>query len=861
MNNSRIRTRLDVSVASSDGSLLTTPLSLVVNTATESLYNDVYEMAANKPITFYQPSTSTEDKRIPYGVKTEAMSSLSFQQRRHILASRIARHIKSISHVSALVASNLPTSGTESSTSVVSSKPNIYTMAQIPPENELSQVTQLASKALEHVRTSWASADIAQDALYFHHDSLWKMRAHPHDILGAMDVYLKGRWGDMSRDARLEDKYLDSQERSYTKTELQERFRSAVRRKLVLGEIGYHEQKHEEKKTNFRWNVALEQDGTVVHLHHGEPRMEGAQKVYPMEAKVTVLSEADPASWTLLSIRVRTNVKAGDSMNKLDLTQDQMFRFHKLCERAMAKEENRVSLLRNNFENKEVSDERINTSEYIARPLEKIFVMSHIFSLSWQMEVLSSQAESLRKGAWSGTHSLSGNVGEAGIEVSTVHFYSEEEQFDKENPSRRIRPLAYMAIHFWEIDGRTGSPKLGHLTTDKDEIISSKDGIYSVKNTDDWGFVQSRNRLRLEIRAIPLRGLEVSLSSGESIKKLLLDESDGETRKKYLQEKVTTLLSSLQNPFELSASHALLAAAVICAERRSFSVWQALENTRAAISSGHRLLPRWIQLSVEGGSISVSAHIEYDGLLDECSDRSPVVLFRLTCDSRTGRYVPTFPRATTLLRLLACNDSKASDIQSLRPSKMSDINSESKRSTTIHKELTGRIVKEAFSKLQRSLDTLARRVGVGGEWDDLDPATSPALRQKSILQACDDVCVALLPCAGMCSIYGLGSIALSIAGGTATLPDIAGGPIEPLPGLQFLNTPPISIVLNQHIREEEVILVNGEKVTKMFLDRELCSITATTTDSALTLHLFHIRTQSDSAALRKFVACRISPDD
>ena len=862
---SKVRTRLDLSVSPSDGSLLTTPLSLVLNAATESLYNDIHDMATNKAITLYQTATSTDDNRMPYTIKSEPMSSLSFQQRRHVLASRIARHIKAISHVSALVSSNLPASGTESSSSLTSSslllqsstKPNIYTMAQIPPENELNHVTQLASKALEHVRTSWVSSDIAQDALYFHHDSLWKMRANPHDVLGAMDVYLKGRWVDMSRDVRLEDKYLDSAERSWSKIELKERLRSAVRRKLVLGEIG--NPKEGSDQSEFKWNVTLEQDGTIVRLCHGEARIEGSEKVYPIEAKLTVLSEENPAPWTLLSIRVRTNVRTGDSKNRLDMAQDQMFGFHKICERAMMKEEKRVKELKS-MDLKENIDSKdlVQDSDLIARPLDKLLRMSHVLSLSWQMEILSSQAEYLRKGEWSSNQSLGGISEGAGIDVTPVHFYTEEEQFDKEDSSRRIRPLAYMAIHFWEVDGRTGKPKLGHLNiknNNGDNWSGKKDMNDKDQNSESGQFTNHgiMKRLSLEIRAIPLKGLEVSLSGGDSIRMALNGDDIEGLSGKHLRQNVHKLLCSLQNPFELSASDALLAAVVICAQRRSLAIWQALEQTKSSKSKGNRNLPEWIQLTLEGGSISVAAKIDYDVASDAMNDKMPVILFRLSCDSRTGRYVPIFPRAFALLRQLVCNDIRASDVQLLRQSKAMEAGVDMKKSTLLTKDATGRAVKDAFSKLQRSIDTLGKRVGVGGDWDEIDPVSSPALRLQSIRQACDDVCVALMSCAGICAVYGIGSLALSVAGGTNVLPDIAGGPIVSQNRSSYLAVPPLSIIMNQRTQEQEVRLGNGDKLTKICLHRDLFGITASVTDSSLTLNVFDINTQTDTITSCKFI--------
>jgi hypothetical protein len=162
-NEGRIKpqTRLDLSVNPTDGSLLTAPLSLIINTATDALYNDLQNMATGQPLTLFIPAAedanaSAEKKDnsdMAYTQKSEPMASLPYQQRRHILASRIARHIQSLSHISSLVAANLPNSAVVSNhKGKGSAQPNIYALSQTPNEFELSQITQAASQALEHVR-------------------------------------------------------------------------------------------------------------------------------------------------------------------------------------------------------------------------------------------------------------------------------------------------------------------------------------------------------------------------------------------------------------------------------------------------------------------------------------------------------------------------------------------------------------------------------------------------------------------------------------------------------------------------------------------------------------------------------------
>jgi hypothetical protein len=842
------QTRLELSVNPSDGSLLTAPLSLIINTATDALYNDLHNMATGQPLTLFIPSaedvnTGTEgkDDKMSYTKKSEAMSSLPYQQRRHILASRIARHIQSLSHISSLVASNLPNSATLSKhAGRASTQPNIYALAQIPPENELSQITQAASQALEHVRTSWVSADTAQDALYFHHDSLWKIRSHPHDILGSMDVLLKGRWKDLSRDVKLEDRYRDSEERAWGEEEMKERLRGVVRRKLILGEIG--NPSLDNKNQNFRWNVTLEKDMVAVRLNYGKPRIGGGTTVYPLEARLTVLSEENPAPWSLLSVRIRTAVKTGESNQQLELSKEQMFGFHKICERAMMQEELRAKKLQSECDNDATKQE--NNDEIVARPLEKLLHLCHVFSLSWQMEILSSQAESLRKGTWSSQSSRI-NGENSDIVVSPVRFFSDDEQFDA-GTGLRVKPLAYMAIHVWQVDDRNGKPKLGQLHVGGEEVKETFP-TKTVFSNDEVA-----KRLTLEIAAIPSEGFEVSLSGG----------NEREAGNAYVIRNVKLLLSSLQDPFQLSVSDALLSAVIICSERRCHAVKEALLKTRKFPNTDplrNKTLPTWLHLFVECGTISVGVNLSHDSpnSSEESKERTPVVLFRMACDSRTGRFIVTFPRAANLLRRLACNDPSASEVQFLRQVKstagLSSSVSDKRRASARARESTGRVVRESFQSLTRSMDILGRRVGVGGEWDDLDPNFAEALREKSIFEACSDVCVSLMSCAGIAAVYGVGALAIGVAGGSEALPDIGGGGITAAEGggLSCMSIPPLSVIMNQQLVEHHTLDINGGKSTTMRLERELCGLTASFSNEQMRLHLLDIVTQVDSITSRK----------
>ena len=864
------QTRLDLSINQNDGTLLTAPLSLIINAATDSLYNDLHAMT-NDVLTLAIPTTSTSSSTTTtaaaddiggnnvlstnnnnninssstarvssqrFTTKQETMSNMSFQQRRHILASTLAKHIKSISHISALVASNLFTSGsssiqttihdnthndstdmnkTNNQTSKQQPQINLYTMAQTPPENELSSIAITTSNALNHIRSSWVNADEAQDALYFHHDTLWKVRNHPHDVLGALDVIMKGDWVDLSHDICLKnDGYLDSEEGKWDINETRERLKCAIRRKLVLGEVGMFHQsimKNKEgvvmKNNPFWWNIVLEQNGTVLRVFHGRPlslsqpiennndednnpsRSKPTKVIYPIEARLTILSEQQdkPSPWTLLSMSLHTNVKTGESNHQLELNQEQMYRFHRLCEIAMNQEENRIN--KKNQEKKVNSDDKNNDNERdqdtkansqtlaIARPLEKLLDMSHVFSLSWQLEILSSQADELRKGVWAS------KIGIGGIVVSHVHFFSDDEIYGANNTrvDNTTRPLAVMAIHFWEVDDKNGRPCIGKLADDENDSEGLSSNLSIQKSYLPSSDKNHTKRLTLEITAVPRIGLEVSISGGASVMNKIRSSSIESSNKTHLQRNVKKLLESVQDPFKLSASDALLSAAVICAENRCHATIQALkrlghnenQNSTSISSNSLQPLPSWMNLSAECGTISVGVSISYHGKEDE--KRQPVVLFRLGCDSRTGCFVPIFPESANLLRHLVCNNPNASEIQLLRQAKtISDESSltSTKRGSVVRsgKELTGRMIRDAFEGLTRSMDILGRRVGVGGNWDDFDDRSSPALREKSIMQSCDDVRSSLMTCSGIAAIYTVGAIAAAVATGVSPKPDM-----------------------------------------------------------------------------------------
>ena len=95
--------------------------------------------------------------------KKQKMANLSFAQRRHELSRRIVQYSKSVAHVHALTAASLP----KSHSAILQQKVH-------DPPPRLSAIVQASSDAMQFVKSGWVSQDEAQDALYFHHDGLWK---------------------------------------------------------------------------------------------------------------------------------------------------------------------------------------------------------------------------------------------------------------------------------------------------------------------------------------------------------------------------------------------------------------------------------------------------------------------------------------------------------------------------------------------------------------------------------------------------------------------------------------------------------------------------------------------------------------
>jgi len=693
------------------------------------------------------------------------------------------------------------------------------------------------------------------------------------------------------------------------------------------------------------WRVVLGKGGGSIRLTYGTPRTVSTAEAlrqhsladdnqtnldtsannlqqYPMEARLSVLSEDPAAPWKLLSIHIRSLPKTGESDHQLAMNRKQMFDLHRIGERAMIVEEavcrkaNEESKEKNKKEKNDnilsttsdeggddmvVSDDKeltsLSSSPIVPRPLHRLFEVTHAFALSLQMEILSSQAEALRRGAWGGsstgavgpTTSGGGRQARGGggalnecITVSPAYFFGEQKALKSETgvSDGKPAPIAVMAVHFWSCDDRYGSPRVGDLSAhekienvghkEKDDASSSISKVTALNQRRNDNFLpktdrRGEKRLSLCIRAVPTIGLVVSLSGGSDVvANNTNDVKDGTSTNAvghHMQRNVNKLLSSIQDPFQLSMSDALLAATVLCADRRCQAVVGALNRQKT------NQLPSWIHLEVECGTISVGALISYPTTSTPASPssasmaRSPTVLFRLACDSRTGRFVPVFPRPASLLRLLACNDPSASDVQSLRSAAMTSAlgarlaargggggggNAIAKRADNgASRESTGRIVRDAFDALARSMDTLGRKCGVGGEWNDVESAS---LREKSVDQTCHDVRASLMTCSGMAAVFGVAAIALKIAGGVDPVADMAGGLISDKSNSDLIRVPPLSVPLRQRIVEKLTKEGDGETKRMSQLQGELFAVSAKANNDTLDLVCFDILTMSESAS-------------
>mgnify|MGYP005845856475 CR=1 FL=1 len=823
--------RLELSVNPEDGSLLTAPLSTVLLASTDGLYTDLYNVAHGElevTTAAQQGEGDEEDAAAPAATtKKEKMANLSFAQRRHELAWRLVQHGKGLTHVAALTAANATT--------------------------DFSNATRVSTRALQHARTAWVQADEAQDALYFFHAQLFPARQSPHDIYGALDLQLIGKWLDMPRDLRLTvDRFQTSREAKWSSKEVAERWQMAVRDKLLRGEIAWMKRQGL-KQPKPLWKASLK--GGIVRLTHGTPKISGnSSPLYPIEALLTVLSTSTPNEWSLLSIEVRAQPKTGESNHQLEATNRQRYNLHRLCALAMSKEEARLRKLREEQERdtkppaikKEdivngdtkppaevngdtkpaasasgVASSESSTSDLVARPLDKLFHVAHTFALSWQLEIISAQAQALKRGNWAAGEKQP-------IVVTPVQF--NEPNSSKDASDNAV--IGTVSMSFWKVDDQYGPPYMGglHLIQSEDESNEQQPLTVTRDITPPV-----TNQLTLSIRAETNVGIRVCLSGGMPKGQFQQDVQFQAT----LQE----LIDSASAPFALSASGALLAATRLCAEQKCRAIVEALNP--CGVPSR---LPSWMHLTVERSCIAVAAKLNYHGIPEPSK---MVNLFRLTCDARTGTFVCTFSRSSQLLRLLACNDVHASESTTLRILSLPQ-----KRRRVAGANAMGRVVRDILDSLVRSMNALGYRAGVGGVWKDRD-SMSASLRRRAIQAACSDVRVALIKSCGIAAMYGLSALALGVATGVAVTHDMAGEPLNTIDGAPLLPAPLLSILLDHRLIENETRTTDGEKKKTSYIEQQLFAIGCSATDQGLTLYPMDVTVHLDtpiSGTFRVFVS-------
>jgi hypothetical protein len=396
----------------------------------------------------------------------------------------------------------------------------------------------------------------------------------------------------------------------------------------------------------------------------------------------------------------------------------------------------------------------------LARPLNALFQVSHTFLLSWQLELLSAQASALRRGAWTATATMAPAAepnrssrtaalptGSAGQDISVTPV-----QFFDDRDGRNELTIGVVSVSFWRIDDTYGPPSMAELD------VSGDTGRKAVR------FCSLTNQLTLSVRAVANVGIVASLSGFGATAQPTTSASastSGDNRAFTAADRavVREIGHATCDSLALSMSDALLAATQWCAGRKCIATARALQP----------VLHPWIVLSVDGGSIAVAAAVQYHGAIagqSSTCDAGAPILFRLTCDARSGSFVTCFPRQCALLRELASNTWDASESMALHIASLPK-----NRRRMAGAFSSGRLVRDAFEGLARSMNVLGQRVGVGGLWDDIDEQSS-LLRQRAVHAACMDAHVSLVRSCGMASLYGLGALATGAALGLDAVPDM-----------------------------------------------------------------------------------------
>ena len=579
------------------------------------------------------------------------------------------------------------------------------------PNNHWEAILESVQQTLRHVRVSWGAADEAQDALFFHHADLWKARSHCHDLYGALQTFLNGQWTDLSHDLHLQQPPLqpstNSKNNNKKKNPSQEclaKVQSLVRTKLV------HELSYKDDDTSVIWKrkktswdkIQLEQDQIVVKCVFG-PKF---QKKHAMEVRLTVLSSV----WTLLELHIQVQAKTGESHQSCHVQNTQMYTLHKLCTKALQHKPSQQS-----------------------SSLETLFQLCHDFLQSWQFQLLYSQAYSLSKSKTNTLPTLT-------VIQHIAKTNSKQDDSDDENE----KYLNEIILYFWSpMEERFASlwkPSIGPL----DSTLTSSHVTKTANNkNDDEDGMMDASRYCLHLVGVPNKGIQVYLTGAA-----YYSSTDY-----YSKDDVTNVLQHIQNSQQISISHAILAATVICAKQKCQALVQYYN------SSKHNNIP-WMSVSADGGTIVVS--------YQQKNSTKTTVLFRVEVDSKTGNFIVTFPKSYTILySLLPTNNTATSTTKTA--------NKKKQKQQQQQKGLTKRFIKDAVDGLVRSMEVLSKRVGVG-----VNPTTSKnkdevevmLLRERAMDSASVDVQKSLMICSAIAYTYGIGAISLAIASSVQVLPDM-----------------------------------------------------------------------------------------
>ena len=153
------------------------------------------------------------------------------------------------------------------------------------------------------------------------------------------------------------------------------------------------------------------------------------------------------------------------------------------------------------------------------------------------------------------------------------------------------------------------------------------------------------------------------------------------------------------------------------------------------------------------------------------------------------------------------------------------------------------------------MNVLGTRTGVGGPWVDKNDMAS-SLRDRAIQLACTDAKNSLIACCGMAVVYGLCALTIGVATGITAQADLCGGPLDLIDGKKFLPVPPIGFILDQRMIHQQYTTLDGEKKTKVLIDRETFALSCCVDERLLEVYAFNLAMTIESPLSGK---CNLLP--